>query len=26
VWKPADSCKLVHPDEPLTCFPLRRAR
>jgi CRP-like cAMP-binding protein len=26
VWKPAGPCKLVHPDEPLTCYPLRRAR
>lgn len=26
VWKPAGPCKLVHPDEPLTCYPVRRAR
>ena len=24
-WKPAKTCKLLHPDEPLTCHPLRRA-
>jgi CRP-like cAMP-binding protein len=26
VWKTAGPCKLVHPDKPLTCYPLRRAR
>jgi CRP-like cAMP-binding protein len=26
VWESAGPCKLVHPDEPLTCYPLRRAR
>jgi CRP-like cAMP-binding protein len=26
VWKPAGPCKLVHPDERLNCYPLRRAR
>jgi hypothetical protein len=25
VWMPAGPCKLVHPEEPLTCYPLRRA-
>lgn len=24
-WKPAMTCKLLHPDEALTCYPLRRA-
>jgi CRP/FNR family cyclic AMP-dependent transcriptional regulator len=25
VWKAAGSCKLAHPEEPLTCYPLRLA-
>jgi hypothetical protein len=25
VWRPTGPCKLVHPDEPLTCYPLRLA-